>query len=50
LHDPQRLAAGFMDALQVLPPEVQRHQGGEKRGKVVYVERERLPEHLRDFV
>ena len=50
LHDAQRLAARFVHALDVLPPEVHRDENGEEGGKIVHVERERLAQHLRDLI
>ena len=46
----RRLAARFVHALGVLPPEVNRDDNREEGRKIVHVEGERLPEHLRDLV
>ena len=50
LHDAQRLATGFVKALDIHPPEVDGDQGGEESREMVHVEGEGLTEHLGDFV
>src|SRR5271169_5780982 len=42
LHDTQCLAAGFVNALDVLPPEIEGDADREEGSKVVHVEGERL--------
>ena len=50
LHDAQRLAAGFVHALDVLPPEVNRDDHGESRGEQVHVHAMGLMQQLENFV
>src|ERR1017187_9747635 len=46
LHDPESLFAGFLDALEVLPPEVKRDGDGEDDGGAVDADLRRAIEQV----
>ena len=49
-HDLQRLCAGFVDTLDVLPPEIESNQDREYGRKVIFRERKRVMHVLADVL
>jgi hypothetical protein len=50
LHDPKSLVAGLVDALDVLPPEVEDGDDAEGGGKIIFVEVDGMLEVMGDFL